>query len=176
MEKEKFYSYLDSSEKKSQVESAFFRSIIDKYPYFSPARVLYLMSLKDNETLLFNEQLYRNAALLPDRRQLFFVLNPVSLVSSATHPSDQGISIDSIREVDSSFLLIEDTQNTNGTLVDISDTTKELEVPISGYELLEINDQDNPNGSAISDKKSLSNDDLIDQFIKSTPRLKPLSL
>jgi len=177
MEKEKFYSYLDSSEKKSQEASSFFKSIINSYPYFEPARVLYLKSLKVNESNTFEEQLYRNSALLPDRRQLFFILNPLAKSTSNIQAKDQ---LDSAarNENDSSFVLIEDSLNGNGSLVDISDPSKENDIPISGYELLEITEQDVSNGSQVGEQNSkgqeLTNDDLIEQFIKTTPRLKPL--
>ena len=178
MEKEKFYSYLDSSEKKSLEASSYLQSIIIKYPYFEPARVLYLKSLKINESNLFEEQLYKNAALLPDRRQLFFILNPANKSTSK-----EAKVLPSSYENDSHFVLLDEKQNTNGPLVDISDFTKENDIPISGYELLDITDQEGSNGTLNSSETSeyslnnngqaLTNDDLIEQFIKATPKLKP---
>lgn len=171
MEKEQFYNYLDSSEKKSQDSSDFFLSIINKFPYFDSARVLYLRSLRINESTSFKDQLYQNAAFLPDRRQLFFILNPaIQSISS--------ITANNLKESDSSFVLIEDAQNANGALVDISDTPKEYEIPVSGYELLEISDQDGSTDAKEisnegSDKKSKTNIDLIDQFIKNSPKIAP---
>ncbi len=180
MEKEKFYSYLNSSEMKSQEASIFFHSIIETYPYFDSARVLYLKSLKVNESPSFEEHLYQNAGLLPDRRQLFFIINPVIQKSTTSQFSHQSAEATSNKETDSTFVLIDDgSQNINGSLVDISDPTKENEIPISGYELLDISDQDNSNGGVTSlgtdslSPESLTNDDLIEQFIKTNPRLKP---
>ena len=175
MEKEKFYSYLDSSEMKSLEATNFLRSIINTYPYFDSARALYLKSLKLNESSLFEDHLYKNAALMPDRRQLFFIINPLiqsSYQSVVTNPN---------KETDSTFVLIDDgTQNTNVALVDISEDTKEHEIPISGYELLDISEQDNSsegvNGLGTNvgfEPELLTNDVLIEQFIKSNPRLKP---
>jgi len=163
MEKGKFYSYINSSGTISPEAGDYFRSIVEKHSYFQAARVLYLKSLKASKSSSFEEQLYKGAALLPDRRQLFFVLN--SLVNN-------GLS----KESEPSFVLIEGIQNNNGSLVDITEPTTELETPISGYELLEISDQENPNDVLANDNaesKSLTNTDLIEQFIKSSPRLKP---
>ncbi len=166
MEKEKFYSYIDSSGTISPEAGDYFRSIVEKHSYFHAARVLYLKSLKASNSSSFEEQLYKGAALLPDRRQLFFVLNP--LVKKYVEGSS--------KESEPSFVLIEGIQNNNGSLVDITEPTIELETSISGYELLEISDQENPNDALAGDNaesKSLTNTDLIEQFIKSSPRLKP---
>ncbi len=165
MEKEKFYSYLDSSDKKSHEASSYLQSIIINYPYFESARSLYLKILKVNESDSFEEQLYKNAALLPDRRQLFFILNPINQSKlPAQSTTDQN---------DSHFVLLDGNQNDNGSLVDISDLSKEHELPISSYELLEITDQEGSSGEQISNRQVLTHDDLIEQFIKTTPRLKP---
>jgi len=186
MEKERLFSYIDYSGTMGPEASNFFSSIIEKHPYFHAARVLYLKSLKESDPSSFEKQLYKGAALLPDRRQLFFVLNPLAKSTSEKFSNEDVLSNS---ESDSSFVLIEGIQNTNGSLIDITDRPKEFEAPISGYELLEISDQeianDSPINSEISEKsvelsdnkktkiKSLTNNDLIEQFITSNPRLKP---
>ncbi|RPH30631.1 MAG: hypothetical protein EHM93_15475 [Bacteroidales bacterium] len=180
MEKEKFYSYLDTSDKKNPEASTFLESIVSNYPYFEPARALYLKSLKVNESSNFEELLYQNAALLSDRRRLFFVLNPIKASKSAISTASQNES-NHRKENDSSFVLIEDIQSTNGLLDDISDMSKDQDVPISGYELLEISDMEGSNdknrlAEIDGNGKELTNDDLIEQFIKTAPRLKPPSM
>lgn len=173
MEKEKFYSLLDSSGQKNPEASSYLQTIINSYPYFDAARVLYLKSLKINHLDSFAEELNRNAALLPDRRQLFFVLNPVfSSSEEAAKPKQETAK----KGNDSRFELIEG----NGvSLVDITEPSKKMEIPISGYDLLDISDSENSaNGNyrieeMDSDSKALSNDDLISQFINSNPRIKP---
>ena len=180
MEKVKFYSYLDSSATKSLESIDFFHSIINTYPYFDSARVLFLKSLKVNESPSFEEYLYKNAGLLPDRRQLFFVINPSIQIVSTGQSSPNGFPPSPNKETDSTFVLIDDdSQNINGSLIDISSLPKENEVPISGYDLLDISEQDSSNGIVTglaedgSEPKSFTNDDLIEKFIKSNPRLKP---
>jgi len=181
---EKFYSYFNSSETVSPEASDYFSSIIEKYPYFQVARVLYLKNLKVSNTQVFEEKLLRNAALLPDRRQLFFYLNP--MVTSA--PSEAKLSARAVsrNESEASFVLIDDFQSTNGSLKDITDPPKESGLPVSEFELLEINDSEGNNDRLISsgigeysmaesgnDSDKPTNDDLIEQFIKTSPRLKP---
>ncbi|NVO09984.1 MAG: hypothetical protein HXX16_08500 [Bacteroidales bacterium] len=179
MDKEKFYSCLDSLEMMNAETCNYFASVVENHPYFHAARVLYLKNLKVNKSSTFEEQLYNGAALLPDRRQLFFVINPI--VKSTNDISDLAISSS---ESEPSFVLIEDSQNTNGLLVDISDHSKDLLTP-TNYELLEIGELESTDEPSIlleknenlhdtsSNNKSLTNDDLIAQFIESNPRLKP---
>ena len=175
MEKEKFYGCLDSLEMMNAETCNYIASVVEKYPYFHAARVLYLKNLRINNRSTFEEQLYKGAALLPDRRQLFFVLNPL------VKPSNDILV--SSNESGSSFILIEDLQNTNGLLVDISDHSKNIETPILNHELLEIGESESTDEFSIlsqefenlndTSSKSLTNDDLIAQFIESNPRLKP---
>jgi hypothetical protein len=165
MEKEKFYNHIDSIGTLSSESAEYFNSMVEKYPYFHVARVLKLKSLKVNNSELFEDQLYKDAPLLPDRRHLFFILNPIIEVPS--NKVTKTLEVVFTQESESSFVLIEDAHNSNGILVDISDNSKDSS-PITGHELLEIGE--NENGI---DPKSLTNDDLIEQFIKTSPRLKP---
>ena len=62
-----------------------FRAIIDKFPFFQPARALYLKGLKLNDSFLYNQELKTTAAYTTDRSVLFdfitseeFVQNEIS--------------------------------------------------------------------------------------------------
>ena len=62
-----------------------FRSIIDQFPYFQPARALYLKALKINDSFLYNQELKTTAAYTTDRSVLFdfitseeFIQNEIS--------------------------------------------------------------------------------------------------
>jgi len=155
MEKEKFYGYLDSSGVIAENTNSL-KSIIEKYPYFNSARVLFLRDIKKTNPENFNEVLSKNSGLLPNRRHLFIVLNPLK----------KEVQVDALNspESEQSFVLLEESQIPNNNIVDITDTPKANDIPISGYDLLEINDQE---GGAIN------GNDLIDQFLKSSPRIKP---
>lgn len=180
MEKEKFYSYLDSADAKNTNSVDFFKSIVVKYPFFHGARILYLKALKENSSASFEEFLKENAGIIPDRRHLFYILNPTpNQISSkeeivATKPVD---IVKNLNDTNPSFILIEDDGANGIVLPDISDQTKDLLIPVSEFDLLEINDhfsatesiQDNSNDNGSKSK----NNDLIDQFIKTNPRIKP---
>ncbi|TJY37027.1 hypothetical protein [Pontimicrobium aquaticum] len=47
------------------------RTIIDEYPYFQPARAIYLKGLKDLESFKYNQELKTTAAYTTDRSILF---------------------------------------------------------------------------------------------------------
>lgn len=174
MEKKKFYSLIDSVGSNNPEVSSSLQVIINSYPYFESARVLYLKDLKINQSVSFAEELNRNAALLPDRRQLFFVLNPLTPASQETvKPKQEKVKKDN----DSHFELID---GNGALLVDITDNTKKSDIPISGYELLDISEHESAIDASSesaeemgNDSKSLSNDDLINQFINSNPKIKP---
>ncbi len=176
MEKEKFYSLIDSLGQKNPEDSLSFQTIINEYSYFEAARVSYLRSLKINQSESFEGELNRNAVLLPDRRQLFFVLNPVNSSPEAAKPKHVKVK----KEGDSHFELID---GNGASLVDITDNPKKTEIPISGYDLLDLGEHESTNVSSESgiyslekmcnDSKLPSNDDLINQFINSNPRIKP---
>ncbi|MBT8258384.1 MAG: hypothetical protein KJO49_07925, partial [Bacteroidia bacterium] len=48
-----------------------FRTVIDQFPYFQPARALYLKALKINDSFLYNQELKTTAAFTTDRSVLF---------------------------------------------------------------------------------------------------------
>lgn len=186
MEKEKLYSYLDSADAENQDTPSFLQSLVVRYPYFEAGRVLYLKSLRRTNSSSFEEQLYKNAPLIGNRKQLFFILNPSDRITSKEETKPQIVESLS-KENDSHFVLLDESQNVSNTLVDISDSTKEQDIPISGYELLEITDQEGLTSSknesenresiiAEQNENTLTNDDLIEQFIKTTPRLTPPQL
>ncbi len=48
--------------------------LIDQYPYFQTAHLLLLKNLHDNQSIRFKEELRNSALFIPDRRQLFLLL------------------------------------------------------------------------------------------------------
>ncbi|MBT8252768.1 MAG: hypothetical protein KJN68_02265, partial [Bacteroidia bacterium] len=48
-----------------------FKSILEEFPYFQPARALYLKGLKINDSFLYNQELKTAAAYTTDRSVLF---------------------------------------------------------------------------------------------------------
>ncbi|PKQ60218.1 hypothetical protein BZG02_20290 [Labilibaculum filiforme] len=50
------------------------KSLIDQYPYFQTAHLLLLKNLHDNQSIRFKEELKNSALHIPDRRQLFLLI------------------------------------------------------------------------------------------------------
>jgi hypothetical protein len=50
------------------------KNLIDQYPYFQTAHLLLLKNLHDNQSIRFKEELRNSALFIPDRRQLFLLL------------------------------------------------------------------------------------------------------
>ncbi len=52
------------------------KDIVDYYPYFSHARLLYLKALKESGSLLFESRISSTALYVSDRENMFFYLYP----------------------------------------------------------------------------------------------------
>ena len=77
------------------------KSIIDAYPYFQPARAIYLKGLKNQSSISYNQELKTTAAYTTDRSILFdfitsdaFIQNEVSKHIKSNTENLKGISVD----------------------------------------------------------------------------------
>jgi hypothetical protein len=50
------------------------KNLIDQYPYFQTAHLLFLKNLHDNQSIRFKEELRNSALHIPDRRQLYLLI------------------------------------------------------------------------------------------------------
>lgn len=71
MEKQEFTSLLTHPEHLSSVQTATIGEVVSRYPYFQPARALYLKGLKTTESFKYNQELKVTAAYTTDRSILF---------------------------------------------------------------------------------------------------------
>lgn len=51
------------------------KQMVEKYPFFEPARLLLLKNLNDNQSIRFKEELNNSALYISDRKQLFLLLH-----------------------------------------------------------------------------------------------------
>ncbi|WP_299777287.1 hypothetical protein [uncultured Formosa sp.] len=81
------------------------KSIIEEFPYFQPARALYLKTLKTNQSFKYNQELKTTAAYTTDRSILFdfitseaFVQNEISqfIKQNSTHLKHINVDVDDI--------------------------------------------------------------------------------
>ncbi|HLT32177.1 MAG TPA: hypothetical protein VKZ98_00175 [Aquaticitalea sp.] len=71
MNKEQFTYLLQNPQKITVEQTSDISSIISSYPYFQPARALYLKGLKAKESFKYNQELKITAAYTTDRSVLF---------------------------------------------------------------------------------------------------------
>ncbi len=76
------------------------KSIIDEFPYFQPARAIYLKGLKDQSSISYNQELKTTAAYTTDRSILFdfitseaFIQNEISKFIKKNTENLKGINI-----------------------------------------------------------------------------------
>lgn len=82
------------------------REIISKYPYFQPARALYLKGLKNKESFRYNDELKTTAAYTTDRSILFdfitseiFNQNEVSKMIKQNSESLKNIFVNDVEDI-----------------------------------------------------------------------------
>ena len=64
------------------------KNLIDQYPYFQTAHLLLLKNLHDNQSIRFKEELRNSALFIPDRRQLFLLLQDQIKIQSKTSETE----------------------------------------------------------------------------------------
>ena len=71
MKPETFINLLENNTKIQQLETAELKAIVEAFPYFQPARALYLKGLKNLDSFKYNNELKVTAAYTTDRTVLF---------------------------------------------------------------------------------------------------------
>ena len=143
------------------------KSIIKKYPYFQSARVLYLRSLKDQDSFRYNNELKITAAHTADRSVLFdFITCP------------QFEPTENIHHQISAMILQEPPVEKEDIVVEAK---KELSIgkPIhfTSKETYSFNEwlQLSAKKTIVRGREnSLSKSDIIDQFIQNNPKITPV--
>ena len=172
---ETFYQLLDQSASLQDVEITEFKSVLEKYPYFQPARALYLKKLKNQDSFRYNNELKITAAHTIDRAVLFdFVTSNIYEQRSNIH---QEIA-EKIEEVPPSIPEEEPIQEIEENL--------EIGKPISFAksethsfnEWLQLSVQKpiqrEETHQTEKTKPNVDKFSLIDKFIKSNPKIVPV--
>lgn len=181
MEKEAFYGYVDSPESLNGEASQQLSGLIDRYPYFQGARVLYLKSLKVTGSAQFDDQLRRNAPLLANRRHLFFYLNAkgshtLSPMPAADRPVDSPIYTEKPGDAETTFVLLDDEKPTEVEAPEERVAGITATATTTDADILEFDE----NGAVLTDDAGCEAEanekgkvDLIEAFINSNPRIAP---
>ncbi len=75
MEKELFNAYLNDEQQLNNESLLQLKQIVDKYPYFQAAQLMYLKNMKEVELPEFTSEIKKTAIICCDRRKLFYYLN-----------------------------------------------------------------------------------------------------
>lgn len=102
MNKEAFYNYVAHPELLDDRTLADLRSMLDEYPYFQTARMLYLKNLNNQGAISYERELRKNAIWVTNRSRLFYLLDkrvllPITLDEEESEVStsfENGLTID----------------------------------------------------------------------------------
>ena len=84
MTHEEFISLVRYPEKLMEKHIPELRSLVDDFPYFVQARMLYVKMLKESNNIHYGTHSKRTALHTPDRRRLYFYLHPELNENSGT--------------------------------------------------------------------------------------------
>ncbi len=76
MTREEFISLLRQPETVTEKHIPELKNLVDSFPYFVQARMLYVKALKKTNNIHYGAESKRMALYAPDRRRLYFYLNP----------------------------------------------------------------------------------------------------
>jgi len=163
------------------------KEIIDEFPYFQSAQLLYTSNLFSQANFRYSDYLKTCSIYATDRSVLYRLLQPQNLSEPATRkvnkPEEQ------LTESSSLFELAEEKQITETELPQIS-SPQPGEGENSGFDLLSFEQTESPNyllegpvlhseqgdfetGKAQTDSEPGKKVDLIEQFIKVNPTIQP---
>jgi hypothetical protein len=177
------FTYLINNPSKiNSIQTEELENVIDTFPYFHSARVLYLKGLKKQDSFKYNQSLKSTAAYTTDRTLLFNLITENNLIESKTNIS-KNFELEDIEVIDAEIVKALCQKLTANT------SEKNEDNPI---EILEIGKPFNFNNNEShsfggwlqlgsikpierkktkTDKKSKF--DLIDKFISTNPKIKP---
>ena len=87
-----FIKLLENKTKIQQIETAELKAIVKEFPYFQPARALYLKGLKNLDSFKYNNELKVTAAYTADRTVLFnYITSFETVIKNTTIIPEKGI-------------------------------------------------------------------------------------
>ncbi|MEX0997516.1 MAG: hypothetical protein WDZ45_10740 [Flavobacteriaceae bacterium] len=96
MNKEEITYLLQNPEKSSENTKVQLEEIISNFPYFQPARAIYLNLLKKENSYLYNQELKKTAAYTSDRSVLFDFITSEHFVEQPAHQKEEVEDLDRI--------------------------------------------------------------------------------
>jgi len=190
----KFIEIVEKNHNIHQLETAELKSIVDKFPYFQTARALYLKGLKNQDSFKYNNELKTTASYTTDRTVLFNYITANSfnneeknihqLVSDKITEEKQVEKTPIITEIP-----VEETTEKTENIKEV-ENVEEVKKELKVGEPISFSPSENHSFSEwlqLSTKKQIVREPekqvdkpskkeiLIDKFIESNPKIKPLA-
>jgi hypothetical protein len=168
-----------------QLETAELKSVIDEFPYFQSARVLYLKGLKNQNSFKYNNELKVTAAYTTDRTVLFdFITSKVfnNTQKEENHPEISAITLEE-NPSDNLIKNIEIVPETVSKPIELSEEKLEIGKPIpftesetfSFNQWLQLSTKTPIIREETATDEAHKKKSIIEKFIENNPKIAPLS-
>ncbi|WP_439130349.1 hypothetical protein [Polaribacter sp.] len=184
MNNDTFIAILKERQKIKQLETAELKTIVDDYPYFQSARALYLKGLKNQDSFKYNNELKITAAHTADRTVLFDFITSKEF-DNAKNEIHKQISSKISEEKPIEKISETTLDNTEKTLKSVGIPEEKLQIgkPIqfvksenySFNEWLQLASKKPIERTEIKAKPVSKKEKIIEKFIKTNPKIEPLS-
>jgi len=188
MNTQNFIKLLNNENAVASIELKQLDSVLENFPYFQSARMLYLKNLKIHNNFLFNSYLRTTASYVADRTVLFEYITQTTSLPKTEHivleESDLQKKIQQVDDVKEKIKkeiigIIENTKEETPTVINFSSNDK-----FSFNEWLQLSNVKEisrkheteiktPKKIVVGSKTANSKFDLIDKFININPKLRP---
>ncbi|MUP40072.1 hypothetical protein [Labilibaculum euxinus] len=139
------------------------KSLIDKYPYFQTAHLLLLKNLHDSQSIRFKEELRNSALYIPDRRQLFLLIQDQIKIQSRFKSSENTLiapeTSEPVTQEESTDLLIDEKSLVSEIEAEEQDGLFQLSEESEVMDSEVLNDQNNP---VESENLFAANDEILE--------------
>ena len=193
MKSSTFIDLIKNKRQIQEVETAELKTVVEEYPYFQAARVLYLKGLKNQDSFKYNNELKVTASYTTDRTLLFNYITTNNFNNQKEDIHQQiveKISTEKTVATPSEKIesLIEKTEAVSENIAEI-ETALEIGKPISFSsaenhsfgEWLQLSSrkpivrEEKKQIEKTTIEKPTAKEDLINTFIENNPKIKPLA-
>ena len=181
LNKNNFTAILKKNQNIQQIETVELKTIVDNYPYFQSARALYLKGLKNQDSFKYNNELKTTAAYTTDRTVLFDFITSKEFIDEKKEIHQQITT--KIIEDHQLDVADEKSATSNDKIKTIEDKPLEIGKPIpfiksenySFNQWLQLSAQKPIKREEKSTKLTSTKEKIIEKFIKTNPKIEPLS-
>lgn len=175
MNKQEFLELVDNPKDVAQTDHKAFLEILSNYPYFHTAHQLLLMSLKGENTEMFDQRLRMSAIQVSNRHVLFNLLYNPFEVKEVTNKENEVVEnkivVAKEQTIQSELLEIEDVSSN----ITEEEPVNNVDANVHSFGLLQQPDfeLEYETGTEESKPNQLSQFDLIEKFIEENPAFVP---